>query len=390
MTRPSLPPSWLGCAARIRELEPTVRAWAHYEPGPAWAWSGIPIGVKDIFNTADWPTEHGSPLFAGYRPGNDARAVTALRRAGFAIVGKLHTSEFAVHEPAPTRNPLDLLRSPGTSSGGCAAAVAAGMVPMALCSQTAASTIRPASYCGVWGFKPSFGLIPRTGMLHTTDTLDTVGMMARSIDGIVLLFETLRVRGPNHPLSKVRQDDRPARRVAKVIGPKSDLQSKEATDGYVEFTSQNVVLPPEFHAAHDIHRIIYHKCLSYYLRDEYQRRPDLFSAGLVAIIEEGRTITVEQYQAALADQIRLARQFDALMQDYDLLVCPSAAGEAPAWGEPDIADHSLIWTLCGAPALSAPILKGPTGMPIGVQVVGRRFEDYKVLEFGRFLAGISN
>ncbi|MEK6857253.1 MAG: amidase, partial [Nanoarchaeota archaeon] len=159
---------------------------------------GIPVAIKDIFNTLDFPTQHGSSIRKGYTPGNDARVVFRLKQENGIIIGKTVTAEFGVHYPGPTVNPHDFKHSPGTSSSGSAAAVASFMVPLALGSQTAGSTLRPASYCGIYGFKPSFGLIPRTGMLKTTDTLDNVGLMARTIDDLELLFDVVRVSGIDH------------------------------------------------------------------------------------------------------------------------------------------------------------------------------------------------
>ena len=210
------------CADRIEQFEPMLKAWAWYDrarfeeraaeldralgkssgndlPAPLF---GVPVGVKDVFNTYDMPTEMGSVIYAGYTPGNDARVVSNLRLAKAIMAGKTVTAEFAVHHPGPTRYPYDLERSPGTSSSGSAVAVATSMVPAALGTQTAGSIVRPASYCGIFGFKPSFGLVPRTGVLKTTDTLDTVGWMARSVEDLALLFETMRVRGHNYPISE--------------------------------------------------------------------------------------------------------------------------------------------------------------------------------------------
>ena len=199
------------CAQRIEQLDESVCAWHKFDGDMVRArarvlddllaggeamrqLAGAPIAVKDIFNTYDYPTGMGSPIMDDYTPGNDARLVSDLRMAQGIVMGKTVTAEFAVHHPGPTRNPYDLRRSPGTSSSGSAAAVAARMAPLALSSQTGGSTIRPASYCGIYGFKPSFGLLPRTGVLKTTDTLDSLGFMARSVEDLRLIFEVCCVR----------------------------------------------------------------------------------------------------------------------------------------------------------------------------------------------------
>ena len=160
---------------------------------------GIPFGVKDIFNTREFPTQMGSPIWENFTPGNNARVVDSLLSEGGVVVGKTVTAEFAVHELNATLNPHDTTRTPGTSSSGSAAAVATGMVPFALATQTAGSIIRPASFCGVWGMKPSFGLIPRTGVLKTTDSLDTIGFVATHARSLRTVLDILRVRGPDYP-----------------------------------------------------------------------------------------------------------------------------------------------------------------------------------------------
>lgn len=365
--------------------------------------TGVPIGVKDIYNTADMPTCHGSTIFADYRPGNDARVVTNLRREGGIMAGKTVTAEFAVHEPGKTRNPHDLRRSCGTSSSGSAAAVATAMVPVSLASQTAGSTIRPASYCGVHGFKPSYGLFPRTAMLKTTDTLDTVGFMARSVTDLRLLFEIMRVRGWNYPIVDAALND-PARRsigngpwrVGVLEGPKSHLESAAVKDGVRRIARRladlgcEVVamkMPVEFNAAHDVHETIYRRSLAYYFRMEWAAHADRFSAQLAAMLGGGEKITPEEYYNALAAQSAYAKQFDEWMKQVDVAICPSTADEAPIGLEtPDIPDHCLLFTLCYAPSMSLPLLSGTTGLPVGLQVATRRFNDYILMDFADYLA----
>ena len=198
----------------IKEKEENVHAWVYFNeelwlkkldsvlenhPEKFSDLLGVPVGIKDIFNTIDMPTCMGSPIWNGFTPGNDARVVHNLKFQGAITAGKTVTAEFAVHAPNETRNPWNTEHSPGTSSSGSAAAVAAGMVPLAIGTQTAGSIIRPASYCGVYGFKPSFGTLPRTGILKTTDTLDTIGLFATNVDDCKLLFDAMRVKGLDYP-----------------------------------------------------------------------------------------------------------------------------------------------------------------------------------------------
>jgi Asp-tRNA(Asn)/Glu-tRNA(Gln) amidotransferase A subunit family amidase len=277
------------------------------------------------------------------------------------------------------------------------------MVPVALASQTAASTIRPASYCGIYAFKPSYGALPRTAMLKTTDTLDTVAMMARSVADVALLFDLMRVRGPNYPIvdreltNPERRDINGRRwRVGIVEGPKSHLETPAVKEGirrlglWLEQRGADVAvcrLPNDFEEAHRVHRTIYHKALSYYFKMEWERAGDAFSQLLADIIVEGRQIPVDDYQAAIGQQTRLAGIFDRfLAEKFDVLLCPAAADEAPVGVQaPDPLDHTLIWTMCYAPAMALPLLHGASGLPIGAQIVARRFDDYKLLKFAEVL-----
>lgn len=410
----------IACADQIARVESQVRAWVWYDPDRFLAAArklddhllklrrdgaqlndvafGVPLAVKDIFNTVDMPTAHGSDIFSDYNPGNDARVVTNLRRAGAIVAGKTVTAEFAVHAPGRTRNPLDLRRSCGTSSSGSAAAVAAFMTPIALGSQTAGSTLRPASYCGVYGFKPSFGLLPRTAMLKTTDTLDTVGLLARSVDDLRMMFQLCRVWGPNYPVVHREMND-PARltkgkdpwRIGLLQGPKSMLESSAVRQSMAKAVAtleaagcvvEPFVLPVDFDHAHDVHETIYRRALAYYFKMEWGNARDRFSPVMSAMIEGGLAIPVESYHAATAEQHRLARLIDQELARFDVVICPSTADEAPiGLDTPDVPDHNLIWTMCHLPSLGIPVLAGTSGLPVGLQVTSRRFNDYIVLEF---------
>lgn len=415
------------CADQIDLAEPQVHAWTWYDRDRMIAAvrgldarvnqlrrdglaikdvaMGVPLAVKDIFNTADMPTGHGSDIFADYNPGNDARVVTSLLRAGAIAAGKTVTAEFAVHAPGKTHNPIDLRRSCGTSSSGSAAAVAACMAPIALGSQTAGSTIRPASYCGVYGFKPSFGLLPRTAMLKTTDTLDTVGLLARSVPDIRLMFDLCRVWGPNYPVVDREMSD-PARlakgagpwRVGVVQGPKSHLESEAVKQRMAQVVAKLEAagcivepfrLPKDFDHAHDVHETIYRRALAYYFRMEWAKARDRFSPVLADMIDAGLSIPVEDYHAATREQHRLAVLMEQELGRFDVVICPSTADEAPlGLDAADIPDHNLIWTMCHLPSLGLPALSGTTGLPVGLQIASRRFNDYIVLQFADHVAGL--
>lgn len=409
------------CLDRVEMFDGEIRAWKAFDRRRAEAKAsaiddnkvaedarlpGVPFGVKDIFNTYDFPTSMGSPIMEAYTPGNDARVVSNMRLDGGIVLGKCITAEFAVHSPGPTRNPWALDRSPGTSSSGSAAAVASRMVPIALGSQTGGSIIRPASYCGVHGFKPSFGLIPRTAMLKTTDTLDTVGFLARSVDDLALAFESCRVRGHNYPVNEAALNDearqRPGKtwRVGIVKGPMSRIEAPSVKAGIANLARQlagagcsvdEFELPEAYGHVHRLHETIYHRALAYYFKTEWGASAELFSQIMRRIIEEGLDITPDAYTAALDEQARFRQRFTADTNDFDVLVCASTADEAPiGLDAPDLPDHCLIWTFVGAPTIGLPGLVGSTGLPVGIQLVARRYEDYKLLAFARLVASLSD
>ncbi len=404
------------CIKQIESQEPRLKAWTYFDKklvsSQAHAFdekhargeavgglAGIPIGIKDIFNTVDMPTQMGSPIWKGFTPGNDARAVFYLRCADAVIAGKTVTAEFAVHAPGPTINPHDSSRIPGTSSSGSAVAVASNMVPCALGTQTAGSIIRPASYCGVYGFKPSFGLIPRTGMLKTTDSLDTVGFFTRSADDLELLFEALRVHGEDYPVShralsnvELQNKNGPQWKVAVIKSPVWQFAEKYAQEALFDFAEAlskekdfeicEEELAGIFSGAHDVHARIYDKTLSYYFKNEFQQHA-LISKEIKEMIEHGNTLTLDDYKAALSRQVEIAAALSDLFERFDVILTLSTAGEAPAIGLGEKPDSCLIWTLCGVPAINLPLLRGSHGLPLGIQIVARRYSDIKLLRFAK-------
>jgi Asp-tRNA(Asn)/Glu-tRNA(Gln) amidotransferase A subunit family amidase len=367
---------------------------------------GVPVGIKDIFNLDGMPCQMGSPIWQGFTPGNDARVVHYLRMEGATFPGKTVTAEFAVHAPGPTENPHRAGFIPGTSSSGSAAAVAAYMVPVALGTQTAGSVIRPASYCGVYGFKPSFGVVPRTGMLKTTDSLDTVGWFARSPADLQLMFDIVRVGGRDFPImekafaDQERQQprDRKTWRVAFVNGPKWADAPEETKAAVRDFVGRLDALPdvsieqvdlPVLARAHDVHHRIYAKALAYYFKEEF-RHDTLVSAKINQLVSDGMALSMEEYHAAIGEQDEIAHALDDFFDQrgYDFIVDMATASEAmEGLDTVDLPDHCLIWTLARLPAVSVPALTGPTGLPLGVQIVSRRYGDPKLL---RFVAMLEN
>lgn len=408
------------CLARIREADPQVQAWAHLDPEHALAQArardrdrsegrpcgplhGVPVGLKDIIDTADLPTEDGTVLHAGRMPDQDATVVTLLRAAGAVILGKTVTTECAYFSPGKTRNPHNPEHTPGGSSSGSAAAVAAGMVPLALGSQTNGSTIRPASFCGVYGFKPTHGLIPRGGMLQLSRTLDHVGLFARSLEDIALLGEQLVAHDARDPDTRVRarppfvsvaaEEPPLPPLVAFMKTPAWERAAEDTKEAFAELVVTlgdrvvEVELPDSARQAWDWHRAIMEAEMAQNLALEWERGRDQLSPQLRSILERGREVLALDYQAALARIPRLNEGFAEIFERCDAIVTPAAPGTAPrgleSTGDPAFC---TLWTLCGMPALSLPLMRGEDGLPMGVQLVGPRGSDARLLRTARWLA----
>jgi Asp-tRNA(Asn)/Glu-tRNA(Gln) amidotransferase A subunit family amidase len=407
------------CLKRVEEVEPRVRAWAfldrdhamrqaeaadlHRKQGKALGpLHGVPIGIKDIFDTGDMPTELGSPLWAGRTPRRDATVVARLREAGAVIMGKTVTTEYAYRHPGKTTNPHDSGRTPGGSSSGSAAAVAAHMVPGAVGSQTNGSVIRPAAFCGVVGFKPTHGLIPRSGVLLLSRTLDHVGVFARTVGDAALLAETLvgfDEEDPDTrptarpPLAAVAASEPPlAPRLAFVRSPvweHAEAATREAFAELVEAlgdAAAEVELGASFARATAMHRTIMEVEMAHNLRRDYERGGDRLSADLRQLIERGRRETAVDYAAAVAGIPSLNAALDPVFDEFDAIVTPAAPGEAPrgleSTGDPIFC---TLWTYLGTPALTLPLLRSAAGLPLGVQLVGRREGDARLLRTARWV-----
>jgi Asp-tRNA(Asn)/Glu-tRNA(Gln) amidotransferase A subunit family amidase len=408
------------CLARVREVDGSVQAWAFLDPEHALAQAraadelrltgqpigplhGVPVGVKDIIDTADMPTENGSVLHAGRTPSRDASVVALLRAAGAVIMGKTVTTEFATRTPGKTRNPHNPAHTPGGSSSGSAAAVAAGMVPLALGSQTTGSTIRPAAYCGVYGLKPTHGLVPRHGMFRLSRTLDHVGLFARSIDDVALLLEQLATHDERDPDSQPRARV-PYRAVAGAEPPlppmfafvKTALWGRvdaDAREAFAELVAalgdrvEEIELVPPLPAVLEWQRAIGGAEIAVNLRREWDKGRDQLSPALRERIERGREVSAIEYLGALERIPELnASLLELFEQRYDALLTPAAFGTAPV-GLGSTGDPAMcaLWTLCGMPALSVPLLQGENGLPLGVQVIGARHRDGQLLRTARWL-----
>jgi Asp-tRNA(Asn)/Glu-tRNA(Gln) amidotransferase A subunit family amidase len=406
------------CLARIAELEPAVQAWAFLDRERALEQAraadaqlkesrgvgplhGVPIGIKDIIDTADMPTEHGSAVFKGRQPAEDAACVTALRRTGAVILGKSVTTELATHTPSRTRNPVDPAHTPGGSSSGSAAAVAAGMVPVAVGTQTGGSVIRPAAFCGVYGYKPTFGVIPRAGMLTQASSLDTVGVFGRSIEDVALTVDALQGYDARDPASlatsrprllATAMDDWPLPPLFAFIKThawnETEPVMREAFGELVEELGGQIAeisLDSTTECGLAAARIVQDVEMAANYGPLLDRAPELISEGLTARIERGRRVRGVDYFAALDARDRFYANALGIFMEYGTVLTPAALGPAPkdlnTTGNPMFC---AFWTYLGVPAVTVPLLE-TDGMPIGVQLIGPRRDDGRLLRSARWL-----
>jgi Asp-tRNA(Asn)/Glu-tRNA(Gln) amidotransferase A subunit family amidase len=408
------------CLARIKADEERVQAWAFLDPEyalrqareadlrrregkPLGPLHGIPVGVKDIIDTQDMPTEDGTVLHAGRTPFHDAAVVTMLRAAGAVIIGKTVTTELATYSPGKTRNPHNPEHTPGGSSSGSAAAVAAHMVPLAIGTQTNASVIRPAAYCGVVGFKPGFGLISRHGILKQSRPLDQVGVMARSVEDAALLADQLIGFDDNDP--DTRPLPRPLLRetamqeppvpptLAFVKTPMWKTVDAQCAEAFAELVAhlgdrvEEFKLPAAYKDAWKWHQTIMEADLAKNFEAEYEQGRDKLSEALRGQIERGRRVRAVEYNKALDKIPALNSGLNDLFElRYEAILTPAAAGTAPrgleSTGSPAFC---TLWTLCGLPAITLPLMQGADGLPLGVQLVGPRGGDARLLRTARWL-----
>ncbi len=407
------------CLDRIAETDGAIQAWAHLDPEQALAQAreadrrrqagrplgplhGIPVGCKDIYDTADMPTEFGTPVHQGRQPVGDATTIAKLREAGAVIMGKTVTAEFAFLTPGKTANPHDAGRTPGGSSSGSAAAVAAGQVPLAVGSQTNGSVVRPASFCGTFGLKPSRGSISRAGVLQTSETLDQLGVFARNLEDTALLADVLTGVDPADPGAHARpkpvllegcREEVPAPPAFACFAlPYDDRinddcrgladELRAALGGQVE----DLPMADLFPGIIEYHRIIHWYELRRNLARQYAEHRGQLSPFLADLLGKAEDISDGQYAEAQAAMAQAEAFFAEFFNDFDAILTPSAAGEAPlgldATGDPIFC---TIWTFAGLPCLSLPLGSGANGMPIGMQLVGAAEEDDRLCRTAKWL-----
>ena len=404
------------CAAalrRIAETEAAVHAWHHLdasqaqeqaraldEAGPSGALAGVPVAVKDIIDTADQPTENGTPLDTGRQPDADATVVCRLRAAGALILGKTVTTELACGAANATRNPHAFSRTPGGSSSGSAATVAAGGVPLALGTQTAGSVVRPAAFCGVWGMKPSFGTIPRTGITRLSRTLDHVGVLAGSAQDVALGIDALSGDDGVDVASAGRAPTRLAAALAMPLGPPrlafirqpawEEVEPSAAAvyeAAAADLGAEPLVLGSSFDDAAAVHLGSMRREVAHALAPWYERGAANLSDTIRAHIEGGREIDADAYLALLDSADAMRRAFEHAMRPYDAALTPSAPGAAPeGLAFTGNRKQTMLWTMLGVPAVNVPVLS-VDGLPLGLQIVGRYGADATTLRAAAWCAG---
>ncbi len=351
---------------------------------------GLPVGVKDLFDTADLPTSYGSPIYAGHRPASDAALVSMIRRAGGLLFGKTVTTPLAFLDPAATRNPHHHEHTPGGSSSGSAAAVAAGMLPIAVGSQTGGSVIRPAAYCGIAGYKPSFKLLPMVGCKAFAWSLDTAGLFAASVADVAFAAAAITARD-------LRVDHAPpsAPRIALVrthIWAEASEAVQDAVENAARVASragaalEEVRLPPIFEDAFRAHATIQDYEAYRALAFEYDRHRDALGPKLRDLLDQARNVGPDDYDSARRTARRARQALADLMADTDILITPSAPGAAPkTLSSTGVATFNRLWTLLGAPCINVPGQFDSAHLPLGVQVVGRFARDRSALEAALFV-----
>lgn len=407
------------CLNHIAETDGAIHAWAHLDPEAALAQAaacdalrqkglatgplhGIPVALKDIIDTRDVPTQRGTPIFKGRQSETDARIVEMLREAGAVIMGKTVTTELAFVHANETRNPHNPDHSPGGSSSGSAAAVAAGHVPLAVGTQTNGSVIRPASFCGTFGFKPTRGIIPRTGVLQTSVSLDQIGTFARTLEDAAFLADAIAGYDQRDPesfaharanMTKGARDDAPVDPdfawFNLPFNERLSEAAQEGLEGVMEIMDARVTRMDPANQLSNLVAVqarIHEYEIAQHQAEVFDNHWDMISDTLKPIITRARQISTTEYEDALAVKASAEAFFDDFFIEFDAIIAPAAAGEAPRFGN-GTGDpiFCTLWTLAGLPCVTLPLMVGETGLPIGVQLIGPAKKDDRLLRTARWL-----
>ena len=404
---------------RYDKFEKDVKAWAHFDKKillekaseadeyrrsgkPVGLLHGVPVAIKDIFGTVDMPTECGTVIRKGKSYSQNAEVVDLLKAAGALIMGKTTTSELAYLGPPNTTNPHDYSRTPGGSSSGSAAAVASFMAPISLGSQTGGSIIRPASYCGVVGYKPSYGLISRNNVLRTSYSLDHVGIFARNVEDVALMAKVL-IKKDNHDPSTIYYSAENILNETKkgpLFEPKFifyktdfwkiiDKKSREAFEYFVKSFSKNVEIfdtPSYFKDIHRYHQIIHETDLANNFSIYFKKYKKKLSKYMQTAITNGNKYSAKEYAEAIDFMKRSYESYQEVFEDYHGVLSPSSPGVAPkGLKSTGTAEFNKVWSYLGTPCISLPLLEGENNLPLGVQLVGDKYDDHRFLGVARWL-----
>lgn len=392
------------CLEHISEREPEVGAWQYLDAQYAIAQAraldksgkrgpliGVPCAIKDVIDTCDMPTEYGSPIYRGHQPKADAACVALTRKACAVVMGKAVTTEFANFHPGKTRNPLDSTRTPGGSSSGSAAAVAAGMVPVAIGTQGTASTIRPASFCGVFGYRPTYGDLRCAGVKEASGSMDTLGLFTRSIEDIAWYRDVLLGVTPEPLPENARIPRIGLCRTHRwlELEPYTQQLIEDAAEKLARADAKigEVNLPPVFEQVPEAHRWItsfeFARNFTWEIENHWDEISDTLRNGR---LKDGLSCSYDRFCRArdLADQCR--HQLPSIFGDYDVLLTAPAAGEAPVGlSSTGSAAFCAIWSAMHVPAVTLPVFKGRNGLPVGAQLIGKPSEDRRLFAAARWI-----
>ena len=404
---------------RINKFEKDVKAWAHFDKKvllekaveadehrksgkPVGSLHGVPIAVKDIIGTVDMPTECGTVIRKGKSYSQNAEIIDLLHSSGAIVMGKTATSELAYLGPSSTTNPHDKTRTPGGSSSGSAASVASFMAPASVGSQTGGSIIRPASYCGVVGYKPSYGLISRNGVLRTSYSLDHIGMFGRKVEDVAMLAKVLIKKDKFDPATIHYSTENILNETKKgpLFEPKFifyktdhwkiiDKKSKDSFEYFIKSFKKNIEIfdtPSYFKDIHKYHQIIHETDLANNFSVYFKKFKKKLSKYMQDAITRGNKYSAKEYAEAIDFMKRSYESYQEVFEDYHGVLSPSSPGVAPkGLKSTGTAEFNKVWSYLGTPCISLPLLEGENNLPLGVQLIGDKYDDHRFLGIARWL-----